>query len=236
MKIAIVTGNVGLTQPIENPSVIHKDVDYYAFVDVINKDLIWNQIKIHEFSHDTKWKNRRNVRIYKILTPLFLPGYDYYIWIDKTHDVYEKPAKLIELIGDNDIGCFRHPTRDCVYQEIAILKKYFLDTIDNLNRSEKFLRSENFEENFGLIETPGMVFKNSDKVTAARLCWWDIICKYSSRDQVSLPYVLKTFDIKYHLFKDKDNYINAQKALTSRRSNPVPGLHFNSIIPKVRMK
>ena len=60
----------------------------------------------------------------------------------------------------------------------------------------------------GLFELPTFVLKNTPKIKELCLMWWEQICKYSSRDQLSLPYVLHRLNIKPHIFDGDSQTIN----------------------------
>ena len=87
MKIAVLTASVGATLPAE-VNVKYDSADYFAFVEEeLIEDSIWTPMTLRKFSIDREYANRRNAKIYKVLPHLFVPGYDYYIWIDSTHAV-----------------------------------------------------------------------------------------------------------------------------------------------------
>ena len=52
---------------------------------------------LRKFSIDNRYANRRNAKIYKIMPHLFVPGYDYYIWVDATHAVKMDPKEIVYL-------------------------------------------------------------------------------------------------------------------------------------------
>jgi hypothetical protein len=118
MKIAIITSMFGDRDVLERPGSIFKDVDYYAFVDRIHQCDVWTQRIGCQFSTDDRFASRRNAKIYKIVPELFIPGYDYYFWVDATHEVVLDPKEIIETyMKDSMIGCFKHTTRSCSYEE-----------------------------------------------------------------------------------------------------------------------
>lgn len=197
MKVAVVTASIGANELIE-PPFIFKDVDFYAFVDEdkLNVDGIWKRSKFANFSSDPVYKNRRNAKIYKVLPHLFIPGYDYYIWIDSTHYVAVNPHQIIdEFLSDSDIGLFQHPERNCVYQEAQLIKDVNFDYHELVDAQIEFYRSIGYSENNGLYELPCRIQKNTLKIQECMLSWWEMICMYSSRDQLSFPYVLQKHQI-----------------------------------------
>jgi len=197
MKVAVVTASVGVNE-LREPPILFKDVDFYAFVDEDKLDIdgVWRRNKFVNFSSDPIYRNRRNAKIYKVLPHLFIPCYDYYVWIDSTHYVAIDPHQIIDkFLSNSDIGLFQHPERNCVYQEAQIIKDINFDYHELVDAQMEFYRSIDYPENNGLYELPCRIQRNTLKIQEAMLSWWEMICMYSSRDQLSLPYVLQKHQI-----------------------------------------
>lgn len=226
-KIVILTSLYGNRDIFSDPSVVHPNIDYYAFVDRKYSCKIWNQILALDFSSDNKYKykNRRNAKIYKVIPHLFLPDYDYYFWVDSTHDVVENPLNIIDTyLKENDLAVFKHTERDCVYKEADVIKRINYDHHHNVDRQINFYKSELYPENNGLWELPAFVRKNTDNIKRMNLKWWEQICMYSSRDQLSLPYCLYKLGISFSIM---DGFANGINPTTRRIGN-------NKLIPQVR--
>jgi hypothetical protein len=221
MKIAILTAISGLKNKLINPKIKFDNVDYFAFVDNIIEESVWKQIKINDFTLDNKYKGRRNAKIYKIVPHLFLPDYDYYFWVDSTHEVIVDPFYIVNnIIKGADIALFNHTERNCVYDEAELLIQLGYDNIDNIENQILFYNKENYPKNNGLFELPCSIRKNTEKINTMNLMWWEIICKYSSRDQISLPYVLNKLNIQPHILEGCANC----------------GFFGNKLMPQVRNK
>ena len=215
-KIAIITSLSGKRDNFSQPSIVHNGVDYIAFVDNPVEGGVWQQRKICNFSTDTKYSNRRNAKIYKILPQLFLPEYEYFFWVDVTHDVIEPPQNIInQYLQQVDITVFNHSDRNCVYDEAEIIKKIGKDNNELVDRQMNFYKEEGFPKGYGLLELPSFVRKNNHRMNEMSLCWWEQICKYSSRDQLSLPYVLWKMNLKKSIMPGLANGWNL-KHLQSR--------------------
>ena len=89
MKIAVLTSSIGSTQLLD--PIPFDGVDYHAFVDYASDNSGWIKHPTVPFSVDTRYKNRRDEKVYKILPFAFLPDYDYYFWIDSTHILEADP-------------------------------------------------------------------------------------------------------------------------------------------------
>ena len=63
-KIAVITSSIGSTKLLD--PIPFDDVDYHAFVDH-EDDTTWIKHPILPFSVDTRYKNRRDAKVYKVL-------------------------------------------------------------------------------------------------------------------------------------------------------------------------
>ena len=210
MKIAVVTASVGanFTVEVENP---FPHVDYHAFIDFQSEhelpaETMWSLHTIQEWTIDQFYRDRRHAKVYKILPQFFLPGYDYYVWIDSTHAVMKDPVEIVnEYLQDSDIAVFRHPERDCVYDEAHLIQAVKFDNLSFVNQQMVFYESRGYPRNNGLYELPCRIQRNSGLMTATMLTWWELICKYSSRDQLSFPYALREHGVTPTIMPGKAN-------------------------------
>lgn len=197
MKVAVVTASVGANELIE-PIDFGSNIDYHAFVDSskINSNNSWIKHKVLEFSSDPLYSNRRNAKIYKILPFLFLSNYDYYFWVDSTHILNKHPKYLIEkYLNQSDVAVFKHNRRNCVYDESDAIKKANFDHFNLIDDQIQFYKDMNYPKNNGLYELPCRIQRNTEKIQQMSLMWWEQICMFSSRDQLSFPFVCHRFNI-----------------------------------------
>jgi hypothetical protein len=191
IKIAVITSNIGerCGGLLMEQSKKFDGIDYHAFVDEKKQESMWIQHDSIDFTNDKSFKDRRNAKIYKILPFLFLPNYDYYIWIDSTHNIVKHPLEIIKSIN-SDISVFKHSERNCIYDESNAVKylKYDYPELVDKQMSDYFM--DGYPPKNGLYELPCFIVKNSDKIKKLSLMWWEQICKYTSRDQLSFPYVI----------------------------------------------
>lgn len=226
MKIAIVTSLCGNIDKLHTPKTYFPNADYFAFTDQLSNNVFWKQMPIYKFSQDEKYANRRNAKLYKILPELFIPDYDYYIYYDPSHEVIKDPEWIInEYMKDNDIAVFKHNERDCIYDEAVKLIEWKYDHAILIDDWYKHLKRISYPSNNGLYELPAFIKNNSAEMLEMSLMWWEIICKYSSRDQLSLPYVLWKMNIKPAILPGFANGYNAQGKIGN-----------NPIIPQVYSK
>ena len=147
---------------------------------------IW---EIRQLQYD-KLDNVKNARWHKTHPHLLFPDYEQSIWIDSNGDVLsdklfklaEEPAKL--LVPD-------HFSRRCIYDECVEVEACKKETPDNVENIRKYLRREKMPENYGLNETNILIRRHHDKsIVKIMEEWWNMIEKYSRRDQLSFSYIL----------------------------------------------
>ena len=215
MKIAVITSSIGTNSLL--PQKKFDNVDYHAFVgdDIGNKDWIehpdlqyWKRHLAIEFSSDPVYANRRNAKIYKIIPFAFLPEYDYYFWIDSTHILEKDPNELVgTYLKDADVAVFKHNQRNCIYDEGEFIKQIKFDYPNLIDDQLAFYRDMCYPEDNGLYELPVRFQRNNQLTQKMGLMWWEQICMFSSRDQVSFPFVCHQLGVKLSILPGFANTI-----------------------------
>src|SRR5690606_6956659 len=95
-----------------------------------------------------------------------------------------------ELVGPenqgNDIVTWRHPLRDCIYDELTECILRGKDDPESMTRHVESLRQAGYPEKAGLIESSVMVYDHmKPSVQAFLATWWRLIDNGSRRDQLS---------------------------------------------------
>lgn len=230
MKIAVLTSLIGSLEHLHDPKVKFKGVDYYAFVDKVNLDCTtWKQIEYHSFTLDEKYTNRRNAKIYKILPELFIPNYDYYIWHDVSHELIVDPVEILSNEKNKNAAylVFRHTTRNCIYNEANIIKKLGYDNKKLVNEQVNYYKKNGYPSGNGLYELSAFI-KNSKKSMLTSLIWWENICKFSSRDQISFPYAVWKSKVDIVILEGFSNGINANGEIGNNKYIPQVRKHISS--------
>ena len=215
MKIAVVTASIGANELL--PVNAFGGVDYHAFADDIKNSNGWNIHPTLKFSCDISYQNRRNAKIYKILPFVFLPNYDYYFWVDSTHMLEANPFEVIEeYLSNSDIAVFKHSERNCVYSEGKLVMDIKFDHPNLVEDQLAFYKDMCYPKNNGLYELPARVQRNTELTQKMGWMWWEQICMFSSRDQISFPFVCHQLGIKPSILPGKAN-----------------GIKQNSIMPQI---
>lgn len=186
--ITVVTAITGGKDHLE-PQPQYKNVEYVAFIDTDEKNSQWKTRK----ACDKFVTPVMNAKIHKILTHKYV-NTPYIVWMDGNCTLKQDPHELVKLMGDKDMAFFKHPGRDCLYDEVVTCVQMGKGKIEELLEQNKdYANPEKygFPEHAGLNELTCFVRKNTPKVNELFEKWWSEICRYSNRDQISFPVVFQ---------------------------------------------
>ncbi len=123
--------------------------------------------------------------------------------MDCTNRLSCDPRVVIDkYLVNTDIAGFDHH-RGCAYKELQTCKEHKIELPENVDKTTKFLKSSKFPENYGMTENTCRIQRNTPKMLQMGLMWWELICKYSSRDQVTFPYVWWKLGIRVAILPGK---------------------------------
>lgn len=148
---------------------------------------------------------RRSSRMHKCLPPKA----EYSLWLDGNTSLKVSLDYLIsEYLKNCDICVFKHPIRDCIYQEAKACQELKLDAWDVIEEQVNRYRAEGYPEHNGLAATTYVLRRHTPQIEALNNMWWAEICKGSKRDQLSFDYCCWKLGIKYNTFSEthKDNF------------------------------
>jgi hypothetical protein len=191
-KKAIYTSLVGNYDDLKEPTYIMKGWDYICFSNDIelSKNSIWKVRPI-------LYKNKDNLRLsrYVKLNPhAVLKEYEFSLWLDSNITMVNNDLenKINDLINKKfKISIPKHKFRNCIYDEAVACINDGRDHKNIIKKQVTFLKKNNFPQHQGLFEN-NIIFRNHNDVEIVGLSnsWWDLYCKYSKRDQLSLVYLL----------------------------------------------
>lgn len=197
-KICIYTCITGDYDNLKEYKYRDDNYDYVCFTN--NKSIksnFWNMVYL-----DDELDNLTLARKIKILGHEELKKYDLTIWLDGAMQLRKPLSTFISECCDlkkYDMIGFNHRERDCIYDEIDACVYLYKETIENAKKIETFLRKEKYPQHNGLIESTVLVRKNNDEVKKLMSSWYDILFKYSRRDQLSFNYCLWKNPIKINM-------------------------------------
>ena len=188
----IYTSLVGNYDVLKEPSYVIKGWDYICFSnDVkVSKNSIW-QIR------PIPYKNKDNLRLsrYVKLNPhVVLREYEFSLWVDSNITIVNNDLenRINDLINKKyKISIPKHKFRDCIYDEAEACIKDGRDQKNIIKKQVKYLKKNNFPQQEGLFENNIIFRRHNDRgIINLSNAWWELYCKYSKRDQLSLVYLL----------------------------------------------
>ena len=187
-----------LTGNYESMPAIQKYKDkqsrYICFTDnqLLIKLKILGEWEIYPLRYN-KSDNVRNARWHKMHPHILFPEYNESLWIDANVDILT--SKIFDSINNKNLLIPVHYCRNDIYKEIQKAVFSYPNQKEILLKQACFLRSENMPENYGLNET-NIIYRKHNETIKIMEEWWDMLTKYSSRDQASLSYILWKNGIK----------------------------------------
>jgi hypothetical protein len=155
---------------------------------------------------------RMRGKIPKMLGWILHPGYDYYIWMDMTLSMSRPDAVTwyLNQLSGSDAVFFKHPQRDTVLDEARTMVAWSKNSEEMRSRingepvvqqAERYRMDPSYSDDM-LIEASSFCYssklvENMDFNIMKE--WYFQVCFQSIRDQISLPYCLKKFNVKYNL-------------------------------------
>lgn len=129
-------------------------------------------------------------------------------------------------LADHDIALYRHPFRDCAYEEALECAAVGHGWYWRIRRQMDGYRSAGFPVHAGLFECNVIVRRHtSASVRALMGAWWQAYRRGLKRDQVSLPYLSWKMGIPIKDLGESDQRIHMQHfAISIGHSNPLPRL------------
>lgn len=178
----------------QDPPIHYASADYYLFTDLPRPDLrVWRAMPILRVSNDRYYGHRRNARLCKVLPHCVVPGYEYYIWHDATHDVIADPTDIIavsQITSERPLALFRHQRWRSPYDEAVQILRRGLDEPALVNAQMSYYKACKMPFSTPVYETPVVVRRLCERCRMVDFMWWEQICRFSSRDQLSVPFVL----------------------------------------------
>jgi len=149
-------------------------------------------------------------RMYKILPHVFLPNYFSSLYIDSNIILKGNPIKLYDrYLTKYDLLFPRHFARNCAYDEYFECVRLGKINIYKGLKQMIFYKRKGLPRNFGLSEN-NIILRNHYKPNIKSIMefWWDQFLKFPYRDQLSLPYVIYSFNYKYYFIDETSRLEN----------------------------
>jgi hypothetical protein len=189
---------------------------FIAYVSERQGSKVWEEREAYNrFRSD-----RRNARAPKILSHHYCDT-PYSLWLDGNIALREKPARIVEeWLVDHDFAVFKHPDRDCLYEESTFCAERELDDPKVIIAQAAKYKAEGFAMRKGLAESSVIARRHTTKVIEFNNAWWSEFCMHSVRDQLSFMYAADKVGLRInwitpaarlgHPYFDYKNHLTAQ--------------------------
>ena len=198
-KKVVYTAIFGPYDDLKKPEYINDDWDYVCFTD--NKELK-SDIYTIKYIEPLFENSTKNARMFKLLSHIFLVGYDYSLWVDGSVKIRGK--NIDDLITDLNkkrqyLSIHSHIKRDCIYDEamacILADKAHPAEVIKQV----RHYKQESFPEKIGLVESAEILRNHKEEKTQQlNQAWWEVLDQFSIRDQLAFNYICWKHHFTYH--------------------------------------
>ena len=183
-----------------NHHYISDDYDYVCFTDnpLLLKFKIYGVWRILPLVF-TELDDTRNNRWHKLHPHELFPEYDESIYVDSNINILTGHIFNELKNTRKDFILPRHFFHDCIYDELKFIVQCRKDSAENMKALCDFYTDEKLPHHLGFSENNLLYRKHHCKAVIKIMdMWWNMIKKYSKRDQASLMYVMwkNRIDIK----------------------------------------
>lgn len=183
MSTALITSILG-ARDIPRALPLGVEVDTFLVTDQREAVAGWDTIIEQSPSNNP----RLAARAVKTQPWKFVPGYEYYVWIDGSVELLDPEYPLWATERNIEtIAAPAHPDRDCLFDEARAA-----ETWPKYAGAEAYAESlrGSHPEHWGLWATTSIVWRNAPLAHTVAKSWWSA-CNIVVADQVSLPRVAK---------------------------------------------
>jgi hypothetical protein len=193
-KIAVYTAIFGgYDTPPDVPDV-DSSIHYLLFTDqpVAEPKSPWEVRVVPRIFKDPQLEARR----LKLLPHLFLPEYDFSVWIDGNVELQHLTASDVKQYLQNAIIALPyHPDRTCIYEEAKEILALKYDSASRVNRQTEYYQQQGFPQFFGLHTTMVLLRRHNSLICRTfDDAWWSMVYSYSKRDQMSFDFLRWKFN------------------------------------------
>lgn len=192
-RMAVYSCMVGSYDDIKEPIFRFPDTDYYMVTDgSVPCNSAWTKIDINGITATKGLDNIRKARYVKTHPHILFPDYEYSIWVDANIRIVGDLRKYIRYLGSTiPFASNWHPSRNCIFDERKACSFASKGNTREMKSQVADYKEKGMPRHYGLIETNVIVRRHSDeRVISLMEDWFDEIQRHSTRDQLSLPFVL----------------------------------------------
>lgn len=191
-KIAVYTCITGNYDELNEIKKMEKEIDYYCFTN--NHNITSNTWKVIYIENDGLDNQRLSRKIKMLGHPIINDNYDISMWMDASVVFQKSIVKFIRTYCNFDkapFTSFVHSERDCIYEEAKACVKLKKDGKEIIQKQINYYEKNKFPHHYGLYEMTVFVKKHNDPIVKKTMeMWFDMVCKWSKRDQLSFMWCI----------------------------------------------
>jgi len=194
--IAIYTTCFGEQFLPQEPERVHTGCKYYCFTDHLTQDdsEVWDMVSWAP-STPSSFSQIQSAKMHKTC-PLLFDQHEYSIYVDSTHAPLTCPHCLVgKFLKKSDIAAFRHPRRDCLFEEIKTCIEFEKGNPADLQRQAARYRAEGVDPHAGLWCGTVLIRRHTKAMEELGVRWYNEIEEFSTRDQPSLAYLIWKYKV-----------------------------------------
>lgn len=205
LKIAIYTSYSAGYDGLKPHEFIDDRFDYFAYTDSKDTGMgLYNVLPLPEPEYDSA----RAIRYPKTHAHVLFKDYDVAIWLDTSLMIVGDIYSMIEdfLESGKPLGSTPHPVRNSLFEEFLACVDQEKDKYETLEKQLAYYQKIGFDST-KLAENGLLLFNLKHPQLAPALeTWWDMIVRFSKRDQLSFAFAMDRNNIDwYPLSKQPDN-------------------------------
>jgi hypothetical protein len=197
-EIYAYTGVFGKPDVLLEPSYSAWGVPLFCFTDLrFRGRSMWQMVHV-DLGDLPRAKRNRKVKIW---WPPAFKGYRYSLYLDSTVELRVDPRELIQFLDPgSDICVFRHPHRDCLYEEAREVVRLRKADAKLVARQVAFYRELGFLPHSGLWACTVILRRHTRFMQDFCEKWWKEVMAWTHRDQISFPVVVQETGAKVSTF------------------------------------
>lgn len=215
----IYTADIGNYSGFENIMISAKRNPNFEFV-IFTDNLVESSqpnLKLIEVKHN-KADPRVIAKYFKINSSRIFSRCKKSLWIDSNMELAE--YDFDKFLGDSiDFAYFSHDKRSSVIEELNDIRRFSKEASTALQNFERdFITENDAVEKLGLAQGRFLCRRRNEDVAAFESIWWDLILRYSIRDQLTLPFAVSKSSLRTDLlnFMSAQNYFMVKPHLLYR--------------------
>jgi len=174
--------------------------DYICFTD--DPDLTSRHWQIRKID-SSELGPVKTSKMVKILAHEFVGEYAESLYIDNTVELKIPVATIFSYLQKSisPLICFRHPDRDCIYEEAKVVAEIGYDDADVIDRQMERYRALGYPSHAGLIAGSALLRSHHDPLLVSMMrSWFEEVRSYSYRDQLSFNFVARKYQFEPSYF------------------------------------